>query len=106
LTESIQLGATMTQSKESNASDGKVQGEGDYDAARRYREKVGDFVKHAHIDKLAEDAKPVSAQEESDLTAAEDRGRIRSKGDDPADSEIMSTNQDNERSGKARGTGN
>jgi hypothetical protein len=70
-------------------SDSKVQGEGDYDAARRYREKVTDFVKHSDVEELARKAQPLSAREARDDALADERARGRSKGDDPADVGIM-----------------
>ena len=72
---------------------GKVQGEGDYDAARRYRKEVGDFVAHADVDKIAHEAAPQSAAEARDLALAEDSGRSRSKGDDPKDAAEMARGQ-------------
>jgi len=68
---------------------GALQGEGDYQAARRYREEVTDFVSRADIDALAHEAAPDSAKEARDLALAEERGRDRSKGDDAADAGIM-----------------
>jgi hypothetical protein len=66
-----------------------VQGEGDYEAARRYRQEVTDFVAKADVDALARAAAPSSAKEARDLALAQDRGRDRSKGDDAADPGIM-----------------
>lgn len=66
-----------------------VQGEGDYEAADRYREEVKEFVSQADIDALAHQAAPASAKEARDLALAEDSGRDRSKGDDAADPAIM-----------------
>jgi hypothetical protein len=66
-----------------------VQGEGDYDASRRYREEVTEFVSKADVDALAREAAPKSAKEARDLALAEDQGRDRSKGDDAADPGIM-----------------
>jgi hypothetical protein len=68
---------------------GALQGEGDYQAARRYREEVTEFVSRADVDALAREAAPASAKEARDLALAEDRGRDRSKGDDAADPGIM-----------------
>jgi hypothetical protein len=68
---------------------GVLQGEGDYQAARRYREEVTEFVSKADVDTLAREAAPSSAKEARDLALAEDRGRDRSKGDDAADPGIM-----------------
>ena len=56
-----------------------VQGEGDYDAARRYRKDVQDFVKSADIDKAAHDAAPRSPDEQREMTDAERAGRSHSK---------------------------
>jgi hypothetical protein len=69
----------------------KVQGEGDYEAADRYRDGVTDFIKGSDIKKLAEDAEPKSPAEVQDLARAEKSGRSRSKGDDSADVGIMYT---------------
>jgi hypothetical protein len=70
-------------------SDDKLQGEGNYDAARRYREKVTDFVKHADVEKLAQQTQSRTPKEARDDALAEDQGRVRSRGDDPADVGIM-----------------
>ena len=67
----------------------QVQGEGDYEAASRYREEVKEFVSTADIDALAKQAAPASPKEARDLALAEDSGRDRSKGDDAADPGIM-----------------
>jgi hypothetical protein len=64
---------------------GKNQGEGDYDAARRYREEVGEFLDHSDVEQIAKRAAPKSALEARELALAEERARDRSKGDDPAD---------------------
>jgi hypothetical protein len=66
-----------------------LQGEGDYQASRRYREQVTHFVSTADVEGLAQRASPGSAQEARDLALAEERGRDRSKGDDAADPGIM-----------------
>jgi hypothetical protein len=75
-------------------SDPKVQGEGDYEAAQRYRDEVKNFVDSNDIEKLAKAAKPDSAQEAADEAKAEKSGLSRSKGDDPVDAKIMYTKQD------------
>jgi hypothetical protein len=56
-----------------------VQGEGDYEAARRYDKGVQDFVKSADIDKAAHDAAPRSPDEQREMTEAERAGRSHSK---------------------------
>jgi hypothetical protein len=70
-------------------ANGALQGEGDYQAARRYREEVTEFVSKADIDELAREAAPTSAKEARDLALAEEQGRDRSQGDDAADAGIM-----------------
>jgi hypothetical protein len=57
-----------------------VQGEGDYEAARRYRKDVKDFVEHADIDEAAREAAPRSPEEQKELDEAERKGRAHSKG--------------------------
>lgn len=57
-----------------------VQGEGDYEAARRYREEVKDFVDKADIDKAAHEAAPKSPDERREMEEAERVGKSRSKG--------------------------
>jgi hypothetical protein len=69
--------------------DDKLQGEGNYDAARRYREKATDFAKHADVDKLAKQTQSRAPKDARDDALAEERARVRSKGDDPADVGIM-----------------
>jgi len=68
---------------------GKVQGEGDYDAARRYRKDVEDFVAHSDIEEVAHQRVAHSAAEERELAMAEERARARSKGDNPRDETEM-----------------
>lgn len=67
----------------------KIQGEGDYEAARRYREEVKQFLAKSDVDQLAREASPESAKQERELTLAEDVGKNRSKGDDPVDVGMM-----------------
>jgi hypothetical protein len=66
-----------------------IQGEGDYQAAHRYRKEVDEFLAHADVDKLARSAEPKSAKEARELALAADVGLQRSKGDDPADAGAM-----------------
>jgi hypothetical protein len=70
-------------------ADHKLQGEGDYYAARRYRDKVTEFVNRSDVEELARKALPLSAREARDDALAAERARSRSKGDDPADVGIM-----------------
>jgi hypothetical protein len=87
-------GGTMSEhdnerSRESRPDGAPLQGEGDYQASRRYRERLGEFIEKADVDALAHDAAPASAQQARDLALAEERGRDRSKGDDAADAGLM-----------------
>lgn len=86
--------ATPSQNTPSQKQSGsEVQGEGDYEAARRYRHEVNDFIEKADIDKLAHQAAPASPREAQELASAENRGRERSKGDDSADIKQMRDNK-------------
>jgi hypothetical protein len=64
---------------------GKVQGEGDYDAARRYDKSAQDFAQSGQVAKAARKAKPHDAKEAEELKRAEEIGKSRSKGEDPGD---------------------
>lgn len=61
----------------------EVQGEGDYQAARRYNEGTREFVKDEDVAEAARDAEPQSASEEQQLERAEQAGRQRAKDEDP-----------------------
>ncbi len=56
-----------------------LQGEGDYDAARRHRESVEAFVASGQVEAAARAAAPDSAQEAQDLQQAEAEGRSHAK---------------------------
>ena len=69
--------------------DPRVQGEGDYRAARRHRRDVQEFVaEHDEddIEELARDAAPRSQAEQRDMLEAEREGRARAKGRKPGNS--------------------
>ncbi|HWW21940.1 MAG TPA: hypothetical protein VNZ06_14160 [Steroidobacteraceae bacterium] len=82
----------MSEPTDRNAND-TVQGEGDYDAARRYRDKVADFIKRSDVEDLARKSAPLSAREARDDALADERARGRSKGDIPADIGVMYPHQ-------------
>lgn len=63
----------------------KVQGEGDYEAARRYDKSAQDFAQSGKVAEAARKAQPNDAKEAEDLKAAENIGKSRSKGEDPGD---------------------
>ena len=58
-----------------------MQGEGNYDAARRYDKAQRDFVESGQVDDAARKAKPKNAEE---LRRAEQEGKSRAKDEDPA----------------------
>ena len=59
----------------------KVQGEGDYDAARRFDKAERDFVRSGKVDEGARNAPPRSAEEAAEMEKAEETGKSRSKGE-------------------------
>ena len=64
-------------------SDPKVQGEGDYESARRYNEKTKDFVEHGKVGPAADKARTDDPAKSADLEKAEREGRERAKEEDP-----------------------
>ena len=62
----------------------KIQGEGDYEATRRYRKRTEEFLENHDVEKAPEDAAPDYAEEAGDMEAAEAAGKQRAKGEDPA----------------------
>lgn len=62
----------------------KIQGEGDYEATRRYRERTEEFLENNDVEQTAKDAQPDDAKEAKELEAAEAEAKSRAKGEDPA----------------------
>jgi hypothetical protein len=60
----------------------EVQGEGDYNAARRYDEAAREFAESGKVEPAAQDAAPTSAEEAEALKQAEETGKSHSKGED------------------------
>ncbi len=56
-----------------------IQGEGDYRAAREYRDEVKEVLEHADVERAARDAAPRSSEEARELAEAEAAGRSRAK---------------------------
>jgi len=56
-----------------------VQGEGDYESARRYRKDVQKFVQTADVERAAHEAAPRDAQDAAEMEAAEEAGRKRAR---------------------------
>ena len=73
-----------------------IQGEGDYRAAREYREDVQQFLQHADVEKAARDAAPRDRSEARELERAEAQGRSRARYDPESDS-VGSTRLSSER---------
>jgi hypothetical protein len=59
-----------------------VQGEGNYEAARRFDKASAEFVRSHDVEKLARNAAPRSPAEAERLRDAEEEGRSHSKGED------------------------
>jgi hypothetical protein len=66
------------------AEEEKIQGEGDYEAARRFRKRSEEYVANNDIEKAALRAAPETSQEAEAMKAAEAAGKERAKGEDPA----------------------
>ena len=62
----------------------KVQGEGDYEATRRFRKRTDEYLNNNDVEKAALRAAPTTASEAEDMKAAEAAGKRRAKGEDPA----------------------
>ena len=61
----------------------EVQGEGDYDAARRHDTASREFAESGRVEPAAHDAAPADAREADELERAEREGKAHSKGEDP-----------------------
>ena len=62
----------------------RVQGEGNYDAAKNYDEAQRKFVKSGKVEAAAGNAKPKSKAEAKEIQRAEAVGRSHAKEEDPA----------------------
>jgi hypothetical protein len=61
--------------KDVKGNEADLQGEGNYDASRRYRQATEQFVESGKVDEAAQRAKPTSVAEAAELERAEDAGR-------------------------------
>jgi hypothetical protein len=61
----------------------KVQGEGDYEAGRRYDKASRDFAHSGRVEPAARDAAPDDAGQAAELEQAEQKGKSHSKGEGP-----------------------
>jgi hypothetical protein len=71
-------------SKPQDPKDPDIQGEGNYDATRRYDKAATDFVKSGKVEQAARDARPKDEAEAEALRKAEQEGKSHAKGEDPA----------------------
>jgi hypothetical protein len=61
----------------------QIQGEGDYEAGRRYDKASREFAESGKVVPAAHDAAPESAGEADELERAEEEGKSHSKGEGP-----------------------
>jgi len=59
----------------------EVQGEGDYEAARRYDKAAREFAESGKVEPAAHEAAPGSAAEADEMKRAEEAGKSHSKGE-------------------------
>jgi hypothetical protein len=78
----------MSKNVKSRPAEPRIQGEGDYDAARQHRKRVEKFAAEHDTERLAREAEPASEQEERELRDAEREGRSRTKGTTKTDKEV------------------
>jgi hypothetical protein len=71
------MNSDSTTPKPESAED--LQGEGNYDAARRHREAAEGFVQSHDVEQAGRDAEPHSADEAQQLEDAEAEGRSHAK---------------------------
>ncbi|MBT2321875.1 hypothetical protein J7E62_05830 [Variovorax paradoxus] len=60
-----------------------LQGEGNYDATRRYDKAQAEFVKSGKVDEAARRAAPKTDAEAEEMKKAEQEGKSHAKGEDP-----------------------
>jgi hypothetical protein len=78
---------------------GKVQGEGDYESAKKFDDDEAAFVKSGRVDQAARDAEPKSQAEADEMKKAEEVGKSRSKGEDASSRKPASSTDRKPRTG-------
>ena len=68
--------------KPTTPPDPDLQGEGNYEAGRRYDKAARKFAKSGKVKGAAQAARPDSAEEAAELERAEQEGKSHSKGDE------------------------
>lgn len=70
-----------------------LQGEGNYEAARRYDKATTDFVQSGKVDEAARNARPKNETEADEMQKAEQQGKSHAKDEDPALKKTQSPQQ-------------
>jgi hypothetical protein len=78
----------MSKNVKPRSTEPHIQGEGDYEAARRHRKRAEKFASERDTEGLARDAEPASEQEDRELRDAEREGLSRTKGATKTDKEV------------------
>ena len=81
---STQQGREQNRDRSSQPQRDRVQGEGNYDAARQFDEAERKFVESGKVEAAARAAAPRSEAEQQEMLDAERKGRSRAKEEDPA----------------------
>ena len=71
----------------------EIQGEGDYDAAKRFNTSERAFVASGKVAQAARDAAPKSAKDATEMLHAEAKGKSRAKGQGSLVSDKRKTNE-------------
>lgn len=67
-------------STSSKSSDSKIQGEGDYESAKKYNQETEQYAKSGQSESDARKAAPQNQDEAESMRRAEDEGRSHAKG--------------------------
>ena len=73
----------MNHDQDKQSPSGQVQGEGDYEAARRYDKSARDFAESGKVKPAADQSAPHNEREAQEMERAEEIGKSRAKGEDP-----------------------
>ena len=71
----------------------KVQGEGDYEAARNFDDAEREFVEAGKVQQAARDAAPKNQAEADEMARAEQAGKSHSKGEVPGETSPKTSSQ-------------
>ena len=75
----------MQESQNQGSEEPKIQGEGDYDAARRHRAAATEHARRHDVEEEARAAEPSTPEEAREMQEAEREGRRRTRGEDRRD---------------------